>query len=259
MAQTSGPVVGGWLVGVLGAPITVLVDAVSYAVSGLLLAATPVPDPRPDAPRTSVRADLREGLRWVYRHPTLRPLALATHAWFLFHAVLMASYVPFARTELGIGPAALGVTFALAGLGALLGSLASETLARRAGVATTVSGSRVLEALGFTVVAAAAALQGPAVVVTVAAGQLLYGLGFGAEGPIEMSYRQAVTPDRLQGRTNATMRSLNRAAVVVGAPLGGLFADAVGMRPALWLGAAGVAASGVLLAGSGFRRASMPG
>ncbi len=89
-----------------------------------------------------------------------------------------------------------------------------------------------------------------------AVGQFLYGLGLGAEGPIEMSYRQAVTPDRLQGRMNATIRSLNRAAVVVGAPLGGLFADAVGLRPALWVGAAGVATAGILLAASGFRTAS---
>jgi predicted MFS family arabinose efflux permease len=55
---------------------------------------------------------------------------------------------------------------------------------------------------------------------------------------------------------NATMRSFNRAAVVVGAPLGGLFVDAVGLRPALWLGAAGIGAAGVLLAASGFRTAS---
>jgi predicted MFS family arabinose efflux permease len=54
---------------------------------------------------------------------------------------------------------------------------------------------------------------------------------------------------------NATMRSLNRAAVVVGAPLGGVFADTAGLRPALWAGAAGSGAAGALLALSGFRTA----
>lgn len=256
VAQTTGPVVGGGLVAAIGAPLTVLVDAVSYAVSGLLLAATPVADPRPVPTRRRVLADLAEGLRWVYRHPALRPLAVTTHVWFLFHAVLMATYVPFARGELGLDPLALGVTSALAGVGALLGSSASEALGRRVGLAATVGGARVLEACGFAVVAAAAVLDGPAVVAVAAAGQLVYGFGLGAEGPIELSYRQAVTPDRLQGRMNATMRSLNRAAVVVGAPLGGLFADAVGMRPALWLGSAGVAATGAVLVVSGFRRAT---
>jgi MFS family permease len=101
-------------------------------------------------------------------------------------------------------------------------------------------------------------MDGIAVGLTATAGQFLYGLGFGAEGPIEMAYRQAVTPDRLQGRTSATMRSLNRATVVVGAPLGGLFADTVGMQAALAVAASGVAAAGVLLAASGFRTAGAP-
>lgn len=165
------------------------------------------------------------------------------------------AYVPYALTELGIGAAGLGATFAMAGVGALLGSSASEALSR-VGIPATVAGSRVVEAGGVVVVAAAAGTDGIAVIVVAAVGQLLYGLGLGAEGPIEMSYRQAVTPDRLQGRMNATMRSLNRAAVVVGAPLGGLFADAAGLRPALWLAAVGVASAGVLLAASGFRSAS---
>ncbi len=255
VAQTTGPLLGGGLVAAIGAPLTVLVDAVSYALSSLLLAATPVIEPTPRPATRSVLADLREGVRWVYRHPTLRPLALATHSWFLFNAVFVTAYVPYVLLELSIGAAGLGVTFALAGIGALLGSSASEALSRRVGIPATVAGSRVLEAGGIAVVTAAAGTDGGAIVVVAAAGQFLYGLGLGAEGPIEMAYRQSVTPDRLQGRMNATMRSLNRAAVVVGAPLGGLFADAVGLRPALWLGAAGVAAAGVLLAASGFRTA----
>ncbi len=64
-----------------------------------------------------------------------------------------------------------------------------------------------------------------------------------------------MTPDRLQGRMNATMRSVNRAAVVIGAPLGGFVADATGPLPALGLAAAGVGAAGVGLGVSGFRRA----
>jgi predicted MFS family arabinose efflux permease len=93
------------------------------------------------------------------------------------------------------------------------------------------------------------------VVAVAAAGQLVHGFGMGVDNPIEMSYRQAVTPDRLQGRTNATMRSLNRAMVVVGAPLGGLLADSAGLRTALWLGVAGIGATGALLLLSGFRAA----
>jgi len=255
VAQTTGPLLGGGLIAAIGAPLAVLADAASYAISGLLTAAVPVTDPRPRPATRSVVADLREGASWVYRHRTLRPLALSTHGWFLFNGAFRTAYVPFALVQLDIGAAGLGLTFALAGIGALLGSLASEPLSHRIGIPATVAGSRVLEGGGIAVIAASAWTDGPAALVVAAAGQFGYGLGFGAEGPIELSYRQAVTPDRLQGRMNATMRSFNRAAVVVGAPVGGLFADAVGLQPALWVGAAGIATAGLLLGVSGFRTA----
>lgn len=106
------------------------------------------------------------------------------------NAVFITVYVPYAYLELGIGATGLGVTFALAGVGALLGSSASEFLGRRLGIPGTIAGSRVLEAGGIAVIAAAASTEGTAVVVVAAAGQLMYGLGFGAEGPIELAYRR---------------------------------------------------------------------
>lgn len=262
LAQTSGPVLAGGLVAWLGAPVAVLVDAGSYLVSGLLIATTEIDDPAPDRSGrsgSSVLTELREGLRWVYRHPRLRPLALGTHAWFLFNAVLGTVYVPFALRELGIGAGGLGITLSLAGLGGLLGASMSGWLGQRLSLARILVGARLLEAAGFAVVAITPGMDdlGTAGVVAVAgAGQFLFGLGLGAEGPVELSYRQAVTPDRLQGRMNATMRSLNRAAIVVGAPLGGLLADAVASRFALWFGVVGVAVSAIALAASGFRHAA---
>ena len=260
-AQTSGPVLAGGLVAWLGAPVAVLADAVSFLVSGLLIALTPIDDPVPVRPTGGVRsvlAELREGLSWVYRHRRLRPLALGTHAWFLFNAVLGTVYVPFALLELGIGAGGLGITLAMAGLGGLLGSSLSGWLGRRLSIVRTVTGARLLEAAGFAVVAVTPGMDHVGIVGVVAVaglGQFLFGLGLGAEGPIELSYRQAVTPDHLQGRTNATMRSLNRAAIVVGAPLGGLLADAVAARFALWVGVVGIAVSALALAASGFRPA----
>ena len=203
--------------------------------------------------------ELREGLRWVYRHPTLRPLALGGHAWFLFNAVLGTVYIPFALRELGMGTIGLGVTLTLAGVGGFVGSSLWGWLGRRLSPVRILAGARLLEAAGFAVVALTPGVDalGPAGVVAVAGfGQLLFGLGLGAEGPVELSYRQAVTPDQLQGRMNATMRSVNRAAIVVGAPLGGLLADAAAPRLALWVGVLGVAVSAVALAASGFRHAN---
>lgn len=77
----------------------------------------------------------------------------------------------------------------------------------------------------------------------------------GIESPVEMSYRQAVTPDRLRGRMNATIRSMNWGMVAVGAPLGGVLADQVGYRFALWIGLSGAVVQALAPAVSPTRRA----
>jgi predicted MFS family arabinose efflux permease len=84
-------------------------------------------------------------------------------------------------------------------------------------------------------------------------GNLVNGFGHGLSSPLELAYRQAITLDRPKARMNATIRSINRAAVVVGAPLGGLLADSLGYRPALLLCAGGTAAAGLALLASPFR------
>jgi MFS family permease len=247
-AETSGPAVAGGLVSWLGAPVAVLVDAASYLASALLTARIPVEDP-PAPVRLPLLREIREGLGWVYGHRMLRPLALSTHGWTLFAAVLGAVYVPYGLLELGFSALGLGLTLAAAGVGGLVGSGLSERWGRRPGIA--VPAAWLLDAVGIAVIAVTPAGG----LVVAGAGQFLNGLGLGLSSPVELSYRQAVTPDRLQARMNATMRSLNRAAVVIGAPVGGLVADAVGFRFALWVAASGLAAAALVLAASPFRHA----
>jgi MFS family permease len=262
-AQASGPVVAGGLISWLGAPVAVLVDAVSYLVSGVLTATIRAADPKPVPDQgnpPSVVREARAGLAWVYGHRMLRSLALTTHSWFLFSSMLGTIYVPFLLLRLGLSPFAVGVTFGLAGLGGLLGSSLSTRIAGRLGISATIAGSRLHEAVGFALIASApastdASSEWPTWAM-VGAGQILFGFGLGTEGPVEMSYRQSITPDRLQGRMNSTMRSLNRAAIVVGAPAGGLLADLLGYRPALWIGITGLALGVVALGLSPFRYAT---
>ena len=87
-------------------------------------------------------------------------------------------------------------------------------------------------------------------------GQAVHGLGMGFSNSHEMSYRQALTPDALQARTNTTMRSANRAVIVVVAPLGGLLAVQAGNRAALVVAAVVFAVSVAVLVP--FRRVRTP-
>ena len=104
-------------------------------------------------------------------------------------------------------------------------------------------------------VAAGLTATGWAAAAVLAAGQFCHGWAMGLGNSHEMSYRQALTPDALQARTNITMRSLNRAVVVVVSPIAGLFADSVGFGQALGSAVVIFAASAMMLALSPFRRA----
>lgn len=238
VAQTSGPALAGGLVSLLTAPWAVLVDATSYVISGLLLLRIPVVEP-PSRRMTmqGIRVEAVEGLRWVYGHRTLRPFAIGTHAWFLCFAVVNVILPPFALRTLGLSPFGLGIALAAGGVGGLLGALVATRLGRHFGAGRVVIACHAVMAIA--VAAVALSTDHWTGWILFGAGELVQGLSLGASNANEMGYRQTITPDNLQGRMNTTMRSINRAMIVVGAPLGGLLADRIGFRVTLWITVAG--------------------
>jgi MFS family permease len=254
VAQASGPAIGGGLISLLTAPWAVLFDAASYVASGLLLLRIPISEPpRRSVSLRDVRREAREGLRWIYKHATLRPLALSTHGWFLCYAVAGAVLPLFVLRTLGISPFGYGVALSVAGVGALVGSLAATRLGARFGCGRVVVTCRVTTAVSWALMALSHHhLSGW---IMLGAGQLLLGLSMGAENANEMGYWQAVTPDALQGRMNATRRSINRAMIVIGAPAGGFLGDAIGYRPMLWIASGGFLVVAITLGLSKFRNA----
>jgi MFS family permease len=254
VAQASGPAIGGGLISLLTAPWAVLFDAASYVASGLLLLRIPISEPpRRSVSLRDVRREAREGLRWIYKHATLRPLALSTHGWFLCYAVAGAVLPLFVLRTLGISPFGYGVALSVAGVGALVGSLAATRLGARFGCGRVVVTCRVTTAVSWALMALSHHHLSGWIMLGV--GQLLLGLSMGAENANEMGYWQAVTPDALQGRMNATRRSINRAMIVIGAPAGGFLGDAIGYRPMLWIASGGFLVVAITLGLSKFRNA----
>ena len=257
VAQTSGPVLAGALVSLLTAPWAVLVDAVSYLASGLLLMRVRVEEPPAGArPRAGVVGEAAEGLRWLYGHATLRPLALSTHGWFVSSAAAGTVLPAYALRTLGLAPWGFGVLIAVGGLGGLAGALLAVRLGTRLGAGRVVVAARVTTAAAWAMTALGAGHWSGWLLPGV--GQLVLGLSMGAENANEMGYWQTMTPDRLQGRTNAVRRSVNRAMIVIGAPVGGLLGDAIGYRPVLWVAALGFLTSALGLAAAGFHRVQLP-
>lgn len=257
VAQTTGPALAGLLVKLIGAPLAVLVDAASYLVSALAVATLPVRECPAGATRIpNLRREIRDGIRWVYRDSGLATLAIATHIWFAANAVLGAVVAPFALLTVGLSPFQLGIVTALGGLGGVISASTTTAGGRRLGTGGAVITAHLVTTVGVGLTAlAGVGTSGWAAAAILGMGLACHGFGIGFSNSHEMSYRQALTPDELQARANTTMRSFNRAVIVIVAPVGGLLADHVGTRPALVTAAAVFAASTLLLATSPFRRA----
>ena len=256
VAQTLGPTFGGGLVTIVSAPLAMLVEAGARMVSAVAVSRIRVTEVPPRAEDRNIWRELAEGVRWVYRHSTLAPLALGTHAWFLANSMLTPVFVAFVMLGLGLSALEFGVSLAAAGVGALVGAFLSIRLGMRWGPGPVIIACKVLMAVGCATLALAPAVGSvlPSLIALVA-GQAVIGLAMGISNANEMGFRQAVTPDNLQGRMNTTIRSINRAMIVVGAPLGGVLAVTLGYRPTLWILAGCFLAIGLYLTISPFRGA----
>jgi predicted MFS family arabinose efflux permease len=238
VAQIAGPGVGGALVQLATAPLAILVDAASFLASAACILTIRAPEPAPVrhvAGGRSLWPELREGLIAVFGNPLLRSIAGCTATANLFSNGLMAVFVLYVTRELGIGPALLGIIFAAAGPGALLGALLAGKVATRFGLGATIIGASFLGGLANLIVPLA---SGPDFVT---AGMLVGAMFIGGiANPVyninQVSLRQAITPDRLQGRMNASMRFIVWGTIPIGALMGGALGDAFGLRPTLtWM------------------------
>jgi MFS family permease len=243
VAGTAGPALGGALLNLLGTPILFAFDAVINAVSAVLQSRIKVEERRP-APRTPghhIGHDIVEGLRYTYRHRTLRPLAISIHAWFLGNSIVMTVFAVFVLRQLDLAPWAFGISLACAGVGGFLGALVAPRLGARLGAGRAILLGRALAILPWLTLAVAPldAASGLVVLLTVvSAAQFVFGLSIGIEDANDTAYRQAVAPNAIQGRMNSTIRTVNRVVFFVGALLTGLLATWVGFRVSLGIAAA---------------------
>lgn len=261
VAQTAGPAMAGVLIRLVGAPLSILVDALTYLFSALMVSSLKgVSEPTAIKPATvGVRGlvrEARDGARWAYGASGLRRLAIATHVWFAGQAILLVLIVPYGYLQLDLSPLQLGLVFAVAGIGALLGATVSTRVGLHLGTGGAIICSYSVTALGVAIMMTAATVPTGWVGASVlAAGQLCHGWAMGLSNSHEMAFRQSRTPDELQARTNTTLRSLNRAVIVAVSPIAGLLAETGGYLLTLGAAAAIFITSALILALSPLRHA----
>jgi predicted MFS family arabinose efflux permease len=250
-ASVAGPSIAGYLVQLASAPVAVLIDAATYLWSAAFLAGIRRREPQPERTARRLPAEIREGVRFVFTHPLLRPIALVGAGTNLFIQIAIVIMPLMFKRVLGLPAGQLGLFFAVGGIGMLFGSLTANRLARRfgPGPALSITG---LVATPFGLLVPLIA-RGPWLWVAMC-GWLLLTYRIGTNNVILVSLRQQATPDRLLSRMNATMRFLMTGVLAIGAALGGAIGQYAGTRTALWVAAAGLAFTWLPLLLSPLRR-----
>jgi MFS family permease len=239
-AEIVGPGLAGGLVQWVTAPMAIVLDALSFLASALLLGLIRAPEaaPEPAEGRQSIWREMAEGLRLVVGHPLLRAIAGCMGTISLFNSILEAVLLLYLTRELGIEAGLVGLIYASGSVGFLVGALLPERAARRFGLGPALVGGILTAALSDLLIPLAG---GPILVtvgVLIVAG-FFFGLGLTIYNVGQVSLRQAVTPDHLQGRMSATMGLLAASLVPLGGLLGGGLGETIGLRPTLLLAALG--------------------
>ena len=240
-ATVAGPGLAGVLTGLLRPAGVLLVDAASYVVSAvcLLLVRRPeAPAARPDGAPKGLRA-AGAGLRQLRRSPVLGPVTLYLAASNLVWSAFETVFLVFLVRELDLGAAAVGLVLGLGNVGLVLGAATSSSLARRLGIGPVLLLGAAVEVGGFAVLAGAP--SGPLAVPVLVAGQLVVTTALLWFNVQSISLRQTVTPPAVLGRVNAAVRLVGFGTIPIGAAVGGLLGDAIGLRATLlWCAALSV-------------------
>jgi predicted MFS family arabinose efflux permease len=237
-AQLLGPPAAGFLIQAFQAARAIAVDALSFLASAIAvwLIRKPEPEPRPtvEGAASGFFAEMREGIAVVFRNRYLWRIAGCTATSNLGSNITMAVFLIFAYRTLHLSAGTVGVIFGVGSIGYLVGALSAQRSARLLGLGPVLAVSIVVGGLSWLLVPLALYLT-PFVVLTVA---ILIGF---SSGPIyninQVSLRQAITPDRVQGRMNATMRTIVWGTIPVGAFLGGVLGTAIGIVETIVIGA----------------------
>jgi MFS family permease len=190
-----------------------------------------------------MRAEIADGLRYVLRHRYLKSIAACTATSNFFSGVTLSIWLLYLAREIGFSPEVIGIVLAVGNLGPLAGAVLANRIARTLGVGRTILWSAILIGPPFILLPLAPREPGQLTFCMIAAFGFVLGFAAVVYNITQVSLRQALTPGRMQGRMNATMRFIVWGTIPAGQMLGGAMASMFGTSVALWLGATGVVLS----------------
>lgn len=238
----AGPPVGAVLFALaVAAPLAV--DAASFALASALVFSVRARPQRPVVlERRPIRADIAEGVRWLWSNPVLRSLSLTAAGVNLLVHGTWAIFVLYSLQVVGTGGVGFGILVSAFALGGVVGGMFAPRIARR-GPGRAITTAILLAAASELVMG----VSSHGLVIAC----MLVALGFAGAvwNVVTTSLRQRLVPDRLLGRVNSAHRMLSWGSIPVGALLGGVIARSFGLRAPFLFAAVSLAALAVVTRG----------
>lgn len=239
LANIAGPGFAGWLIGIVTAPLAMLATAGTYVMSAIALAFTrDHEERRPAEDHAPLLREIGEGLHFVFTEKLLRRIVGTTGVSNFFSTMSFTLLPIFLLRELGFSPTSMGVVFSLGAVGGLLGAITTPRIVKHLGEARAIP----VSALGFSAVGMLLPL---AAVVPAFAFPLLVAQFFVMSFTVlvynitQVTFRQRITPPRLLGRMNASVRFVVWGVMPISALLAGALGTWLGVVPTMWIGAIG--------------------
>lgn len=237
-SQVAGPSIAGLVVDALGAPLAMVADSISFVGSAIFLLRVKKKEVvEKISGHKPIISEIREGLSIVFSNRTLRGIAGCTATGNLFGSMAGAIMILFMEDTLSLSPSWIGLVFAVGAVGGVVGALTSSRVVASLGLGRAIVVSAALS--GIPVILMILAYPENAIFVLMplqfAGGYLmvLYNVN-------QVSLRQSITPDELQGKMNATMRFLVWGVFPAGGLIGGILGEVLGLRTTILISGVGV-------------------
>ncbi|MGW0249305.1 MFS transporter [Nocardia goodfellowii] len=245
--STIGAPIGGALVSMLGATITLLLDAISYLLSalGLLSITTVEATPKHTRSEHHWTAEICTGWSYIFAHPLLR--RLFWNGMFFGGSLLLTGPLTalLMLRYLGFAPWQYGLALGLPTLGGLLGSLCAPRLVTRFGDRTVLLCFGTLRTCWLGLVLTAH--PGTAGLITIAASNTLLLFCAGVFNPVFTTYRMNATADDHMARVSTAWSISSKTCQPAFIVLGGLLATVTSIHVTIACAALALLASSLLL------------
>ncbi|MFF8429111.1 MFS transporter [Streptomyces sp. NPDC016566] len=236
VADSAGTNAGAALVGAVGPARSVLADALSFLVSAVLVWRMRGPEAAAASrARTGLARDIADGVRYVARQPTIRPVIAALSTLSFGLAVMNTYWAYYLLDRLGASPSAYGVIMGIGGAGGVVGALLAPRIAARIGIGPTIIvGFAVSPLAQVPLLCAGPGLRWQIVLASTLAVQLFWAT---ASGTSQRSLRQAVCDPAFQGRMQSASTTLTAGARPLAAATAGALVLLLDVRATLAVGA----------------------